>query len=386
MRKKMARWFVPNLFFMICLALFACSKPADEPTPPAVLSATDVVPAPQPTATLPPSPIPPTATPLRPIIAQSNIWELKPLYTFSALGNSIRAVALDPSGEYLAGITGGSSNGLDHRVRLWSTGTGELIAQTEEFGVDTWDVAFSPRGDSLALGLKDGRMMLYSVPELAMNTTFSHSGQVNSLAFSPDGMYLAAGVAESEGGVNYLWNVDQGVLVRSNWAHPYSVPAIAFSPNGQYLASGAVDRSVKIWQVSNGQLIRTLNQAGQGTSIHFSAENEWLGSAMCAQSTTALKCNDGQIWLWKVGEWSLDKKLTGPVDWVESLSFSGDGSLVAGGGRDYAIYLWDRSSGSLLRSVIGHQGAVSALDISRDGHYLASGATDESVILWAITP
>lgn len=386
MNTRLARWLAPIMFFMICMALFACSKPADEPTPPAMLSATDVIPSPQPTATMPPSPIPPTPTPIRPVIAQDNIWDLKPLYTFSMLGNIIRAVALDPSGAFLAGITGGNSQGLDHRLRLWSTGTGELIAQSAEFGVDTWDVAFNPRGDSLAVGLHDGRVVLYSVPELDWITSLSHAGQVNSVAFSPDGTYLAAGVAESEGGVIYLWNVDQGVLVRRSWAHPYSAPSVTFSPNEQYLASGAVDRSVKIWQVSNGQLIRTLDQAGQGTSVRFSADNHWLGSAMCAQSTTGYKCIDGQVWLWNVGEWSLEKKLTGPVDWVESLAFSGDGSLVAGGGRDFSIYLWDRSSGSLLRNVIGHQGVVDALDISLDGRFLASGASDESVILWAITP
>jgi WD40 repeat protein len=229
-------------------------------------------------------------------------------------------------------------------------------------------------------------MILYTVPELALITTFNHAGQVNSVAFSPDGMYLAAGVAEPEGGMVYLWNVDQGVLVRRSWAHPYSVPALAFSPNGQYLATGAVDRSVKIWQISNGQLIRTLAQAGQGSGIQFSSSGEWLGSAMCAQSTPALKCINGQVWLWQVDTWALHKQLTGPIDWVESMAFSMDGALVAGGGRDFSIYLWDRTTGSLLRSVLGHQGSVYSLEISSDGRYLVSGASDESVILWAITP
>jgi WD40 repeat protein len=351
-----------------------------------MLSATDVPPSPQPTVTSSPSPIPPTPTPIRPVIAQDNLWDLEPLHTFAALGNSIRTVAFDPASKYLAAITGGNSQGLDHRIRLWSTGTGELVAQSEEFGTDTWDVAISPRGDSIAVGLHNGQLTLYSIPELHQIRSYSHAGQVNSVAYSPDGMYVAAGVAEPEGGVVYLWNVDQGVLVRRSWAHPYSVPSLTFSPTGQYLATGAVDRSVKIWQVSNGQLTRTLDQAGQGLSVRFSTGNEWLGSGMCAQSTTGLRCIDGQVWVWSVGAWTIEQKLSGPVNWVESIAFSPDGSLVAGGGRDYAIYLWERSSGSLLRSIPGHQGAVDGLAISPDGRFLASGATDESVILWAIFP
>jgi WD40 repeat protein len=384
MNKLIARWFVLMMLVGMSFTLFACTAPTEEPTPPAMLSATDIPPSPQPTATSSPSPIPPTPTPIRPPLTSDNVWDLSPLYSFTGLGNSIRTVAFDPSGQYLAAITGGNSLGLDHRIRLWSTGTGEMVAQSAEFGSDTWDMAMSPKGDSIAVGLHNGVLTVLSLPELNQIQTFSHAGQVNGVAYSPDGVYIAAGVAEAEGGVIYLWNVDQGVLVRRNWAHPFSVPSLAFSPNGQYLASGAVDRSVKIWQVSNGQLIRTVEQAGQGTSIRFSSSNEWLASGMCAQSTTGYRCIDGQVWLWAVGDWILEVKLSGPVDWVESIALSPDDSLVAGGGRDFGIYLWSRST--LIRSLLSHQGAVHALAISPDGRYLASGASDESVILWGISP
>jgi WD40 repeat protein len=386
MKKLIARWFVLIMLMGMSFTLFSCAAPTEDPSPPAMLSATDIPPSLQPTATSSPTVIPPTPTPIRPPLTLGNVWDLSPLYRYTDLGNSIRTVAFDPSSQYLAAITGGNSQGFDHRLRLWSTGTGELVAQSAEFGSDTWDMAMSPKGESIAVGLHNGVLTILSLPELQQIQTFSHTGQINSVAYSPDGMYIAAGVAESEGGVIYLWNVDQGVLVRRSWAHPYSVPSLAFSPSGQYLASGAVDRSVKVWQVSNGQLIRTLEQAGQGTSIHFTSSNAWLASGMCAQSTTGYRCIDGQVWLWAVGDWSLDVKLSGPVDWVESIDLTPDDSLVAGGGRDFAIYLWDRSDGTLIRSLLAHQGAVHALAISPDGYYLASGATDESVILWGISP
>jgi WD40 repeat protein len=384
--KKYARLFTLLILFAHCIVLFACAAPIKEASPPAISSATDVPPSPEPSATQPPTAIPPTPTAERSIISVGNVWDLKPLFRFEALGNSIRTVAFDPTGEYLAAITGGNSQGLDHSVRLWSTSSGELVRQSIELGVDLWDMSFSPRGDSLAIGLHNGQVILYALPDLKQLTTFSHPGQVNSVAYSPDGMYLVAGVAETEGGVIYLWNVDQGVLVRRSWAHPYSVPSLVFSPNGQLLASGAVDRSVKIWQLSNGRLIRTLDQAGQGQSLHFSPGGEWLASGMCSQSTTGFRCVEGQVWLWEVESGVLDKKLDGPMDWVDAVAFSPDSSLVVGGARDFAIYLWDRRSGSMLRSVLGHQGVVGAIAVSREGYFLASGAADGSVILWAIEP
>lgn len=382
----MVRNLLPFVIMLISQMLFACAAPSAEPSPPAMLSATDVPPtlASEPTAS--PTMIPPSPTAILEPITQENLWDLNPRYTFPGLGNSIRAVAFDPSGLYLAAITGGSSLGTDHSIRLWSTATGELLKQSEELGTDLWDIAFSPKGDSLAVGLQNGGLTIYAIPELSTIQSFGHTGQVNTVAYSPDGIYIAAGVAEAEGGMIYLWNTEQGVLVRRQWAHPYSVPSLAFSNNGQYLASGAVDRSVKIWQVSNGQLVRTLEQAGQGLSVRFSLDSTWLGSGMCAQSTSALRCIDGQVWLWSVGDWALDKKLTGPVDWIEAIAFSPDGSLVMGAGRDFALYFWDRSSGALLRSIAGHQGVVQGLALSPDARFLASAATDESVILWAISP
>jgi WD40 repeat protein len=386
MEKKVARWNIAMILFAMCIVLFACAAPIKEASPPARSSATDAPSTPEASATIPPTAIPPTPTAERPMISVGNVWDLIPLFRFEGLGNGIRTVAFDPAGDYLAAITGGNSQGLDHSVRVWSTGSGELIGQSAELGVDIWDVAFSPRGDSLAIGLHNGQVILYTRPDLKKLTTFSHPGQVNSVAYSPDGMYLAAGVAEADGGMIYLWNVDQGVLVRRSWAHPYSVPSLAFSPSGQLLASGAVDRSVKIWQLSNGELLRTLDQAGQGQSLSFSPGGEWLGSGMCSQSTTGFKCVEGQVWLWDVDSGALDKQLSGPIDWVDAVAFSADSALVVGGARDYAIYLWDRTSGSMLRSIASHQGGVEAVAVSRDGRFLASGASDESVILWAIAP
>lgn len=386
MPRMISRLLFISLLFLMSVLLFSCAAPTQEPSPPPVLSATDVVPTLGATATIPPSPIPPTPTPILPVISLENVWDIAPVLTYDNLGNSIRSIAFDPTGSYLAAITGGSSAGLDHRLRLWSMRDGQLVTQSEEYGIDTWDLAFSPRGDRVAVGLHDGRLLIYSVPDLTLVKTLSHPGQVNSVAYSPDGMYLAAGVAEAEGGVVYLWNVEQGVLVRRTLAHPYSVPGLAFSPTGQFLATGAVDRAVKVWQLSNGEIVRRLDQAGQGISVAFSPDNQSLASGMCAESTTGLICIDGQVWLWDTQGWGLEQTLTGPIDWVDAVDFSMDGAIVVGGSRDFAIYLWETSSGSMVRSMTGHTGSIQALDFSEDGRLLATGASDERVIVWAVRP
>lgn len=376
-----------SLFALLALSLgvIACVV-----TGSAVPTTTSLPPSP----TLAPSPLPtqtattppPTATPLPPIIEEANIFDLTAVHKLTGHGNSVKALAFSPDGETLVVSTGGSSSRQEHRLRLWDVTTGDLIATSEEFEAIAWDVVFSPDGEMIATSLRDGRIVFLDTTDLSNIGDLTQNGEVNSLAFSPDGGLLAAGVAEVGNGMVYIWDVAKQTIIRSFWAHPYSVPSMAFSPTGQFLATGAVDRAVKVWQVSNGRLLETLAQDGQGTSVVFSKDGSLLATAMCALSDANLKCLRGEIWLWNVPDWGLIRVLSGPVDWVEAVALSPETALVAGGSRDFAVYLWRLRDAVLLRTLIGHSEGVSAIAFSPDGRFLATGSTDETVILWAIEP
>jgi len=374
-----------SLFALLALSMgvLACvvtGRTTPTPLPPSPTLAPS--PLPTQTATTPP----PTATPLPPIIDEANIFDLAAVHTLSGHGNSVQALAFSPDGETLVVSTGGDSNRHEYRLRLWDVSTGDLIATSDEFDTIAWDVVFSPGGEMIATALRDGRIVFLDPTDLSNIGGLTHNGEVNSLAFSPDGGLLAAGVAEAGNGMVYIWDVDNRAVIRSFWAHPYSVPSMAFSPTGQFLATGAVDRSVKVWQVSNGRLLETLAQDGQGTSVIFSKDGSLLATAMCALSDAKLKCLRGEVWLWNVSDWGLIRTLSGPVDWVEAVALSPETVLVAGGSRDYAVYLWRLRDAVLLRTLIGHREGVTAIAFSPDGRTLATGSNDESVILWAVGP
>lgn len=62
-----------------------------------------------------------------------------------------------------------------------------------------------------------------------------HSSYVYSVAFSPDGRYLASGGGDSK---TIIWDVSTGRLIRTFKSHQWQVLSVAFSPNGKYLANG----------------------------------------------------------------------------------------------------------------------------------------------------
>jgi WD40 repeat protein/subtilase family serine protease len=199
-----------------------------------------------------------------------------------------------------------------------------------------------------------------------------HSGFVNSVAFSPDGRLIASGGDRTI----KLWRVSDGALVRTLTGHTNGVSSVAFSPDGSLLASGSWDYTIRLWRVSDGALVRTLTGHTNGVfSVAFSPD----GSLMASGS------GDSTIRLWRVSDGALVRTLTGHTEWVISVAFSPDGSLLASGSEDATIKLWRVSDGALVRTLTGHTNRVISVAFSPDGSLLASGSRDYTVRLWRVS-
>jgi len=73
-----------------------------------------------------------------------------------------------------------------------------------------------------------------------------HRGDVNSVAFSPDGKLLASGSDDTSA---KLWDVNAGHEI-ATLGHSGKVLAVAFSPDGKTLATGGSDHIVKLWDIA----------------------------------------------------------------------------------------------------------------------------------------
>ncbi|MCS6774162.1 MAG: hypothetical protein NZ693_08635, partial [Thermoflexales bacterium] len=78
-------------------------------------------------------------------------------------------------------------------------------------------------------------------------------GAISEIAYAPNGRLIA--VATSLG--IYLYTAETFAEVRFIETQSW-VDSVAFSPDGRLLASGSWENTVRLWQVSDGALLRTL--------------------------------------------------------------------------------------------------------------------------------
>jgi WD40 repeat protein len=234
-------------------------------------------------------------------------------------------------------------------------------------------VSFSPDGMFLASAGSDSTVKLWSVSDGELLITFrDHTNGVNSICFSPDSKMLASGSSDN---TVKLWSVSDKEMLKNLEGHTGSVNCVSFTPDGKSLVSASSDNSIKLWSIPGGQLLKSL-EGHSNSVIALSVSQD--GTRLASGS------EDNSLKIWSLPDGQLLKSTEGNLFPVGSLIFSPDGKILASCSENN-IKLWSLPDGQLFTTLKGHTQIVNSVCFSPDGKKLVSGSNDMTIRLWSVT-
>ncbi|QEG38879.1 serine/threonine-protein kinase [Roseimaritima ulvae] len=194
----------------------------------------------------------------------------------------------------------------------------------------------------------------------------SHGEQADSVAISPDGKQAVTG---SQHGKLMFWDLHSGELLRTIEQHSSGVESLRWSPDGNYLAAGARYSGVWVYN-SDGSLRLKIDNDHRHESLLFSADSREL----------FVPTRQG-IEVWDMDTNRQARSIdTSPLVNVRAICFAGPDQRWLVGGERFSdlLFAWDPQTGERGGQMVAAEYARS-LAASPDGKWLAASYTDGRV-------
>lgn len=249
----------------------------------------------------------------------------------------------------------------------------------------------------------------------------ANGGGVRALAFSPDGVLLAAATDRAEdqrliGGQITTWNVhtgrldqtladDKGDFVAVAYApngkmlvtatdsplekgavfltdastrgsrHEFRgqrghISSVLYTPDGRFIVSGSDDNKVRTWDAVSGTALPDRTVAGAVYTLACSPDSRYLAAGTIAPPRSI---QSGTVTVWDLQTSRLVWTHTAHSSGVLTAAFASDGHTLATGGNDGMVHLWDTATGRSLRELDGNGYATTALAFAPHSNTLAAG-------------
>ena len=304
--------------------------------------------------------------------------------------NPIFAVAVSPDGQYAA-ASRANQIFLYHLPSKRELGrlTDPALVNSGVYknpGVAHLDLVqsldFNPAGDLLASGGYREVKLWRRSQNVKTGELAGLEGAPRSLAVSGDGKFAA--IAEETGKIK-VYDLSNGQVAKTLAGHTAAATAVRFSPDNTKLISGSLDKTVRVWNLADGQPAGQLETPAPVHALALVAEAKQLATGGA----------DNIIRLWDYAALTAAEKPAEPLKPVKELpghtgpitalvAANAMGTELASGSQDGTVRVWNVMAGNAVRQM-NHGGPVEAIAIRGDGQRIASVSANNSTKLWNAT-
>jgi WD40 repeat protein/serine/threonine protein kinase len=290
------------------------------------------------------------------------------------------AAAIAHGGDWI--LTGSRQPGPEEadlwQAKLWNAHDGSLVHALAGHQAEVTAVAFSPDDRWLFSGDRAGRCVLWDRETGAEVARFWDDDQINAAVFLPDGQTLLT--ANNYDAVRQ-WHVPDGREINQRvWRHPDSVVSLAVDRAGQWALTGCDDGGVRLWNVTEGRLVRSLPVQGGPAAM---AENlrrlmkdfRWNEQQLAERSKVPAAFVSDLLAGKATAPPAVAQRLAAALEvrpaqlWktVFSVAVSPDGTRgLTVGATDRVVRLWNLADGSEIAYPAGEAGPGPFLDLAGD--------------------
>ena len=296
------------------------------------------------------------------IVRAWNLPDAKtPERQYSGHTAAVNAVALSADGKFLA------SAGDDETIRFWNQSNGQQTGLIGAHAGPVTSLAFHSSGQVLSAST-DGSIKLWQQP--SEGKLLAHPGQVTSAVLSPDGSRLLTGCSDKQ---VRLWNLSNGQIERPFSGPSLGVLCVAMNSSGTQAAAGSADKTLFVWNTTDAKEIRKFTLAAAVNSVAFSPDGKLLAGGLA----------DNSIHLFDLAMGKEIKTITGHSGAVNALKFTNKNDHLVSASADKTVQIWDIANAK-PQIKLEHSGTVQALALSKDGTRIAAGGTDKTVKVWTL--